>query len=145
MSAINLDEPGFTAPANSTAPPSSDSSVDQPPEGCRKCVACPRRMSAKTADRHIICVVCRGFDCSIDSRCEECIEWPEEEVRLYSKMRKSLKSKGSSSKHRNKPSAPPPPAADSVPSSQPTAIAHMQTQVDSLNALVNTLSESLFC
>ena len=143
MSAINLDEPGFTAPANSTAPPSSDSSVDQPPEGRRKCVACPRRISAKTADRHTICVVCRGFDCSIDSRCEECIEWPEEGVRLYPKMRKSLKSKGSS-KHRNKPSASPLPAADSVPSSQLTAIAHMQTQVDSHNALVNTLSGSLF-
>ena len=129
-------------PANSTAPPSSDSSGDHPPEGRRKCVACPRRMSAKTADRHTICVVCRGFDCSIDSRCEECIEWPEEEVRLYTKMRKSLKSKGSS-KHRNKPSASPPPSADSVPSSQPTAIAQMQTQVDSLNILVNNLSESL--
>ena len=63
---------------------------------------------------------------------------------MYSKLRKSLKSKGSSSKHRNKPSASPPPAADSVPSSQPTSIAHMQTQFDSLNALVNTLSESLF-
>ena len=101
MSAINLDEPGFTAPATSNAPPSSGSSVDQPPEGRRKCVACPRRMSAKTADHHTICVVCTGFDCSIDSRCKECIEWPEEEVRLYSKMHKSLKSKGSSSKHRN--------------------------------------------
>ena len=142
MSEINLDEPGFTAPANSTAPPSSDSSVDHPPEGRRKCVACPRRMSAKTADRHTICVGCRCFDCSIDSRCEECIEWPEEEVRLYVKMRKSLKSKGSS-KHRNKPSASPPPSADSVPSSQPTAITLMQTQVDSLNILVNNLSESL--
>ena len=61
---------------------------------------------------------------------------------MYTKMRKSLKSKGSS-KHRNKPSASPPPSATSVPSSQPTAIAHMQTQVDSLNALVNSLSESL--
>ena len=142
MSEINLDEPGFTALANSTAPPSSDSSVDHPSEWRRKCVTCPRRMSAKTADRHTICVVCRGFDCSIDSRCEECIEWPEEAVRLYAKMRKSLKSTGSS-KHRNKPSASPPPSTDSVPSSQPTAIAQMQTQVVSLNILVNNLSESL--
>ena len=99
-------------------------------------------MSAKTADRHTICIACRGFDCSLESRCEECIEWPEEEVRLCTKLRKSLKSKGSS-KHRSKPSASPPPSADSVPSSQPSAIAHMQTQVDSLNTLVNTLSESL--
>ena len=142
MSEVNLDEPGFTAPAVSAAPPSSDLSVDNPPEGRRKCVSCPRRMSAKTADRHTVCIACRGFDCSIESRCEECIEWPEEEVRLYAKLRISLKSKGSS-KHRSKPSASPLPSADSVPSSQPSAIAHMQTQVDSLNTLVNTLSESL--
>ena len=61
---------------------------------------------------------------------------------MYAKLRKSLKSKGSS-KHRSKPSASPLPSADSVPSSQPSAIAHMQTQVDSLNTSVNTLSESL--
>ena len=73
MSAVNLDEPGFTAPAGS-APPSSDSSVDNPPDSRSKCVACPRRMSAKMADRHTLCVVCRGFDCTIETRCEECIE-----------------------------------------------------------------------
>ena len=138
MSDINLDEPGFTAPAGSTVPPSSDSSVEQPPDGRSKCVACPRRMSAKTADRHTTCVVCRGYDCNVESRFEECIEWPEEEIRLYAKMCKSLKSKGSS-KHRSKPSASPPPAV-CMPSSQPHALANMQTQVDSLNALVNTLS-----
>ena len=59
-------------------------------------------------------------------------------------MRKSLKSKGSS-KRRDKPTAsPPPPPAESMPSSQPNAIANMQTQVDSLNILVNSLSESYF-
>ena len=57
MSDINLDEPGFTAPGNATAPPSSDSLVDNPPEARRKCIACPRRMSAKTADRHTVCCV----------------------------------------------------------------------------------------
>ena len=51
---LNLDEPGFTAPATSTAPPSSDPSVDNPPEGRCKCIACPRRMRAKTADRHAV-------------------------------------------------------------------------------------------
>ena len=62
------------------------------------------------------------------------------EIHLYAKMRKSLKSKGSS-KHRSKPSAsPPPPPAVSMPSSQPHTLGNMQTQVDSLNALVNTLS-----
>ena len=142
MSKVNLDEPGFTAPDNATAPPSSDSSVNNPPEARRKCIACPRRMSAKTSDRHTVCVVCRGFDCSLDSRCEECIEWPDEEVRLYAKLRKSLKSKDRS-KSRSKPSASSPPPADSVPSSQPDALANMQTQVDSLNSIVNSLAESL--
>ena len=97
-------------------------------------------MSAKTADRHTLCVVCRGFDCTVETRCEECIEWPEEEVRLYAKMRKSLKSKGSS-KRRDKPptAASPPPQAASVPSPQPHAITQMQSQVDSLSNLVNRL------
>ena len=142
MSDINLDEPGFTAPGNATAPPSSDSSVDNPPEARRKCIDCRRRMSAKTADRHTVCVVCRGFDCSLDSRCEECIEWPDEEVCLYAKLCKSLKLKDHS-KHKSKPSASSPPLADSVPSSQPDVLAMMQTQVDSLNSIVNSLAESL--
>ena len=135
------DEPGFKAPGAPTpAPPSSDSSVDNPPEVRRKCIACPRRMSKKMADSHTLCVSCRGFDCDVDSRCEECMEWPEEEVRLYGKYRKSLKSKGSS---KSKPSAPPPPPADSVPSSQPPTRADIQSQVDSLNATVSSLAENL--
>ena len=138
-----MDEPGFTAPAGSTAPPSSDSSVEPPPDSRSKCVSCPRRMSAKTADRHTVCVVCRGYDCNLETCCEECIEWPDEEVRLYAKMRKSLKSKGSS-KHRPKPSASSPPLAASIPPSQPHALVDMQTQVDTLNSMMTTISESLF-
>ena len=141
MSAYTLDKPGFKAPgAPTAAPPSSDSSVENPPEVRRKCVACPTRMSKKTADRHTLCVSCRGFDCDVDTRCEECLEWPEEEVRLYVKYRKSLKSKDSS---KSKPSAPPPPPADSVPSSQPPTRADIQSQVDSLNVTVTSLTENL--
>ena len=142
MSAVNLDEPGFTATAGSSIPPSSDSSVEQLPDGRSKCVTCHGRMSFKTADRHTICVVCRGYDCNVESRCDKCIEWPEEEIHLYAKMRKSLKSEGSS-KHRGKPSASSSPPAASVPPSQPHALANMQSQVDTLNVMVNTLSESL--
>ena len=48
MSDYTLDEPGFKAPGAPTpAPPSSDSSVETPPEVRRNCVACPRRMSKK--------------------------------------------------------------------------------------------------
>ena len=44
---------------------------------------------------------------------------------------------------KSKPSAPPPPPADSVPSSQPPAGADMQSHVDSLNATVSSLAENL--
>ena len=143
MSKLNLDEPGFTAPAGSTAPPSSDSSAELTPDSRSKRLNCPRRMTAKTADRHTVCVVCRGYDCNLETRCEECIEWPDEEVRLYAKMLKSLKSKGSS-KHRPKPSASFPPPAASMPPSQPHALVDMQTQVGALHSMMSTLSDSLF-
>ena len=92
MSDINLDVPGFKAPrATTSVPPSSDSSVENPLGDRRKCIACPRRMSKKTADRHTFYISCRGFDCDLKSRCEECIEWLEEEVKSYAKYRKSLK------------------------------------------------------
>ena len=125
MSGVNIDEPGFTAPTGS-APPSSDSSADPPPESRKKCVSCPRRMSAKTADRHTVCVHCRGFDCTFETRCEECIDWPEGELRLYAKMRKSLKSKDSSRRRDKTPAPSPPPPATSVPPSQPDALSQMQ-------------------
>ena len=66
------------------------------------------------------------------------MEWPEEEVRLYAKYRKSLKSKDSS---KSKPSAPPP--ADSMPSSQPPTCLDIQSQVDSLNVTVTSLAGNL--
>ena len=143
MSKLNLDGPGFTATAGSTAPPSSDSLAEPTLDSRSKCLNCHRRMSAKTADRHTVCVVCRGYDCNLETRCKECIEWPDEEVRLYAKMRKSLKSKGSF-KHRPKPSASSPPPAASMPLSQPHALVDMQTQVDALHSMMSTLSDSLF-
>ena len=46
MSEYSLDEPGFKASGALTpVPPSSDSSVETPPEVCRNCIACPRKMS----------------------------------------------------------------------------------------------------
>ena len=54
-------------------------------------------------------------------------------MRLYAKMRKSLKSKGSSKRRDKPPAASPPPQAASVPSPQPHALIVMQSQVDSLS------------
>ena len=139
MSEFSLDDPGFkAASAPPPAPPSSDSSSETPPDVRRTCIACPRRMSKKTADRHTLCVLCRGFDCDIDTRCEECMEWPEEEVRLYAKYRKSLKSKTSM---KSKSFAPPPPPADSMPFLQPSPHGDIENRIDSLSVTITNLAE----
>ena len=106
MSDYSLDDPGFLPPVPPAPPSSSESSIEAPTDGRRKCSSCPRRMSKKSADRHTICVQCRGFDCDLNSRCEECLDWSEEEISKYAKYRKSLKSRESSSR---KTSLPPPP------------------------------------
>ena len=141
MSEYSLDVPGFAPPVPPVPPSSSESSVDTPADGRRKCIACPRRMSKKSADRHTLCVNCRGFDCDVNNRCEECLEWSEEEVIKYAKYRKSLKSWDSSSKATT--SLPTPPPAPSGHSPQPDPRADMQSQVDSLNLSFQSLSDNI--
>ena len=63
------------------------------------------------------------------------MEWPEEEIKLYAKYHKSLKSKT-----RPKSSAPPPPAT-SVPSPQPSPRGDIDSRVESLSVTVATLAE----
>ena len=102
-------------------------------------------MSKKSADRHTLCVNCRGFDCNVNSRCEECLEWSEEEVVKYAKYRKSLKSRESSS--RSKTSMPTPPPTTSGPSPQPAPQPapreDLQSQVDSLAMTFQSLSDNI--
>ena len=145
MSEYSLDEPGFAPPVPPVPPSSSESSVETPVDGRRKCIACPRRMSKKSADRHTLCVNCRGFDCDVNSRCEECLEWSEEEVIKYAKYRKSLKSRESSS--RSKTSVPTPPPIPSGPSPQPAPQPaprdDLQSQVDSLAMTFQSLSDNV--
>ena len=160
MSEYSLDEPGFAPPVPPVPPSSSESSVKTPVDGRRKCSSCPRRMSKKSADRHTICVSCRGFDCDLHNRCEECLEWSEEEVLKYAKYRKSLKSRELSS---HKTSVPTPPLTASGPSPQnppqpaqqsaplpaqqpaprPAQRDDIQSQVDSLSFNFQSLSETL--
>ena len=145
MSEYSLDEPGFAPPVPPVPPSSSESSADAPVDGRRKCIACPRRMSKKSVDRHTLCVNCRGFDCDINNRCEECLEWSEVEVVKYAKYRKSLKSRESSS--RAKTSVPTPPLTPSGPSPQPAPRPaprdDIQSQVDSLAQNFQSLSDNL--
>ena len=141
MSEYSLDELGFAPPVPPVPPSSSESSVETPADGRRKCFACPRRMSKKSADRHTLCVNCRGFDCDVNSRCEECLEWSEEEIIKYAKYRKSLKSRESSS--RAKTSLPAPPPATSGHSPPPAPRADIQSQVDSLNDSFQSLSDNI--
>ena len=145
MSDYSLDEPEVAPPVPPVPPSSSESSVETPVDGRRKCIACPRRMSKKSADRHTLCVNCRGFDCDVNSRCEECLEWSEEEVVKYAKYRKSLKSRESSS--RSKTSVPTPPPTTSGPSPppapQPAPREDLQSQVDSLAMTFQSLSDNI--
>ena len=71
---IFIRRAGFAPPVPPVPPLSSESSVETPVDGRRKCSSCPRRMSKKSADRHTLCVSCRGFDCDLNNRCEECLE-----------------------------------------------------------------------
>ena len=129
MSDLNLDNPGFQSPGAPTpAPPSSGSSSDSAADR-RTCITCHRWMSKKTFDRHTICVSCRGSDCDIDHRCEECTEWPEDEVLLYVKHRRTLQSK------RSKPKTQAPPAAPSVPSLHPAPRSDLELLASQVSAL----------
>ena len=160
MSEYSLDDPGFMPPVPPVRPSSSESSVEAPVDGRRKCSSCPRRMSKKSADRHTVCVSRRGFDCDVDCHCDECLEWSEEEIIKYAKYHKFLKSRESSSR---KPAVPAPPLTTSGPSPQPPPLPaqqpaplpaqppaprpaqrdDLQSQVDSLSSNFQSLSDTL--
>ena len=139
MSELNLDDPGFQSPGAPTPTPPSSGSSSETATNRHTCLTCHRWMSKKTFDRHTVCVACRGSDCDIDHRCEECTEWPEEELLLYVKHRCSLKSKCSKPKTQALP--PPPPAAPSVPSPHPAPRSDFESRLDVLASQVSALSD----
>ena len=156
MSEFSLDDPGFTPLVPPVPPSSSESSVETPVDGRRKCSSCPRRMSKKSADRHTICISCRGFDCDINNRCGECLEWSEDDIIKYAKYRKSLKSRESSSKAKTTLSHPPltpsrrspqpaqqPAPRPAQPAPRPSQRDDIQSQVDALTNNFQSLSDSL--
>ena len=110
---FSLDNPGFSNSVTSVqdAPKSSGSSSASSGQPQRSCAKCPSRMSSIDRHKHLICMRCRGYECLVDLRCEECEGWSKEEMLVHEKFSKSLasKSKGrgkSSTKVTKKPASP---------------------------------------
>ena len=134
----NLDDPGFVSPLDPDPSPrapvplsGSSSSSEGAVDVRRKCLHCHRRMSRNSFDSHTFCSVCRGFDCDLDNRCEECTDWPESDIVAYVKHRKMLKSKQSKPTGSDVPLSPSQP---SVRSSQPVPDFDIEARIASLSA-----------
>ena len=131
---ISLDRPGFgvvttDAEVHRSDPPrSSRSSTTSSGEATRRsCSKCHGRMSSLSLDQHLFCMKSRGSECTLDTRCNECISWTEEEMIRYVKLRKSLSSKSKRSK-----SSPP----RSIPQDRDTDQFN-QSQLDSVQKMIN--------
>ena len=113
---FSLDNPGFSDSITDVqdAPKSSGSSSASSGQPHRSCARCASRMCSIYRDKNLLCLRCRGYECSVDLRCES---WSKEEMLAHEKIRKSLasKSKGrgkSSTKVVKKPAPPPKTGAD---------------------------------
>ena len=143
----NLDNPGFVSPLDLDpsprvpVPPSgSSSSSEGTVDVRRKCLCCHRRVSRKSFDSHTFCSVCHRFDCDLDTRCEECTDWPESDVVAYVKHMKLLKSKQSKSK--TGADVPLSPSQPSVHSSQPVPDFDIKACIASLSTELSCLPGS---
>ena len=87
-------------------------------------------------DRHTFCSVCRGFDCDLENRCEECTDWPESDMLAYVKHRKILKSKQPKPKTDADVSLSP--SLPSVPSLQPSPVFDVEARIASLSSELST-------
>ena len=111
---ISLDNPGFQVDITdaevhySDPPKSSGSSSSSSGNSARRsCNKCHGRMSSFSLDKHLFCIKCRGAECSLTFRCDECLQWTKEEMESYVKLRKSLSSKGRRSKSSSSSSSSP--------------------------------------
>ena len=148
---ISLDKPGFSdviAVEVHDAPKSSGSSSTSSGHPQCSCSRCPGRMSSFDRDRHLVCTRCRGYECSVDLRCEECESWSREEMLAHEKLRKSLASKskgrGKSSTKSSKVPASPPKTSAEIDLDSRFAAQYDQISLD-IDAKMDKLSSSLLC
>ena len=110
---ISLAKPGFQVDVADVevhqvdVPKSSSGSSSSGEAARRSCTKCHFRMSSFSLDRHLFCTKCRGSECTVSSRCDECFSWTKEETEGYVKLRKSLTSKSKKNKSSSRSSSPP--------------------------------------
>ena len=59
-------------------------------------------MSNVSFDSHTFCINCRGSDCNLEQRCNECKSWEDETMNIYIKHRKVLAAKSKAKKTKAK-------------------------------------------
>ena len=148
---ISLDKPGFSdviVVEVHDASKSSGSSSASSGHPQRSCSRCPSRRSSFDRDRHLVRTRCRGYECSVDLRCEECESWSQEEMLAHEKYRKSLASKckgkgrGKSSNKSSKVPASPPKTSAEIDLNSKFAAQYDQISLD-IDAKMDKLSSSL--
>ena len=109
----------------------------------RSCARCHGRMSSFSLDRHLFCIKCRGSECDLNSRCDECLSWTKEEMEGYIKLRKSLSSKSKKSKNPLKTSASPPRSTAPNADLDARFAAQLETVNKSMNDKLSVMSSAL--
>ena len=117
----------------SDPPKSSGSSTSSGYSTLRSCKKCHGRMSSLSLDKHLFCIKCRGSDCTLMSRCDECMQWTKEEMESYIKLPRSLTSKGRRSKSSPPRSTPHESDFDQI----------LTAQLDSVNKSVDKKIEAM--
>ena len=89
---FSLDNPCFSDSITDMqdAPKSSGSSSASRCHPQRSYARYYSRMSSIDCDKHLLCIRCRGYQCSVNLRCEN---WSKEEMLVHEKVLKSLTSK----------------------------------------------------
>ena len=114
--AFSLESPGFAIDASDQVDvhqsdsgilQSSGNSSTSGDSSHRSCLRCHGRMSSLSLDRHTFCYKCRGAECDLDNKCDECMSWTREEMEAYVKLHKSLADKSKHCKGSSKPPSPP--------------------------------------